>query len=387
MELRFNRLTPNIVIFKCIQRFLISMAVLPWLSLAFAQPAPKVTFLVPEPSGAKPFWEQMITVARAAAKDLNVDLRLVSSYSNSYSLKRDGLTALNDPDKADYFLTGYWASSSHFHLERAEQLSIRTFLVNSGMASGERAEMGRPRGKYKYWIGQVTPDDLQASYLLADMLIEKAKTADRSDDKVHLLGLGGWGNKSKMEEDRYGGLRKRINEQNDAVLNELILTGWSQDTAYTELRGKLKQNPNVTAIWSASDIMALGAIKAAEELGRKPGKDIFIGSFDWSLDGIRAVMDGKITATLGSHFLEGAKALILIHDYHYGIDFADDPGMEILTQMQPITKDNAEEYLDVLQKLDWHKVDFKRFSKKHNPKLKTYDLSLDALLDSMETDS
>jgi ABC-type sugar transport system substrate-binding protein len=364
------------------------MAVLPWLTLAVAQPAPKVTLFVPDLQGTSWFWEQTIKVVRAAAEDLNVDLTVAYSHSNSYSLKKDGLKALNDPDKGDFFLTGYWTSSTQFHLQRAEQLGIRSFIFNSGVTPGERAEMGWPRGKYKYWIGQVTPDDLQASYFLADMLINKAKAAGKADDgKVHLIALGGWGSKNEMEESRYEGLRKRIKEQNDAVLDEYILTGWSKDTAYDELIEKLKLNPKVTVVWNTGDPMALGAIKAAEDLGRVPGKDIFIGGFNWSLDSIRAIIDGKMVATLGSHFLEGAKALILIHDYHYGIDFAEDTGVETLTQLQPITKDNAEEYLDILQHLDWREIDFKHFSKKYNTKLKTYDLSLDVLLASLKRDS
>lgn len=383
MSPRFSRLAIGS---RYLQRFLILIAVLPWLSLAFSQPAPKVTFFVPDPPGTSPFWEQTIKVMRAAAEDLNVDLHLVFSHPNSYSIKRDGLAALNDMNKEGYFLTGYW-TSTQYHLQHAEKLGIRTFIFNSGVAPGERKEIGRPRGKHKYWIGQITPDDLQASYLQADMLIGKAKAAGNAvDGKIHLIALGGWGSKNQIEEDRYSGLRKRIRE-NDALLQELILTGWSQDTAYSELLQKLKQNPDISVIWSASDTMALGAIKAAEELGRAPGKDIFIGGFDWSMDGIHAVNDGKMTLTLGSHFLEGAKALILVHDFHYGIDFVDEPGAETVTELEPITQDTAAKYLDILQKLNWREVDFKHFSKKYNSELKTYDLSLDAMLASMERDS
>src|SRR5690606_6224878 len=185
-------------------------------------------------------------------------------------------------------------SSTQYHLQRAEQLRIHTFILNSGAAPGERAEVGRPREKYKYWIGQVTPDDLQASYFLADMLIDKAGSAGKADDgKVHVIGLGGWGGKNESEEYRYNGLRNRIHEHNDAQLVEFILTGWSKDTAYNELLVKLEKHPKISAIWSASDTMALGAVKAAEKLGIVPEKDIFIGGFDWSLDGINAVIDGK----------------------------------------------------------------------------------------------
>jgi ABC-type sugar transport system substrate-binding protein len=321
---------------------------------------------------------------KAAAEDLDIDLRLVYSKSNSYSLKKDGLAALNGPDKPDYFITGYWNASTQHHLERAEQLGIRTFVFNSGVAPEERDAVGLPREKYKLWIGQMTPDELLGGYTLADILIDQAKAAGRTDaGKVHVVGLGGWGNKNETEEDRYAGLKKRINEQNDAVLDQFVLTGWVQSTAYNELLNILKQSPKTGVVWSASDVMALGAVEAVKAAGKTPGHDVLIGGIDWSREGIDAVAAGDMAITMGSHYLEGAKALILVHDYHYGLDFAEESGVVMHTQLKPITGGNAAEYRDKLSNLDWRKIDFKRFSKKYNPELKSYDFTLDQLLDAL----
>lgn len=361
------------------------MATLSWLSLASAQPAPKVTLLVPDPPGISPFWTQTVEIMKAAAKDLDIDLRLVYSKSNSYSLKKDGLAALDDPDKSEYFITGYWNASTQHHLERAEQLGIRTFIFNSGVAPEERDAVGRPREKYKLWIGQMTPDELQGGYVLADRLIDQAKAAGRTDGgKVHVVALGGWGNKNEIEEDRYAGMKNRINEKNDAALDKFVLTGWVRSTAYTELLNMLKQSPKTGVIWSASDVMALGAVDAVKDAGKTPGRDVLIGGIDWSREGIDAVAAGDMAITMGSHYLEGAKALILIHDYHYGLDFAETQGVVMQTQLKPITGSNAAEYRDMLRDLDWRKIDFKRFSKKYNPGLKSYDFTLDQLLDTLQ---
>ncbi|HEX7028243.1 MAG TPA: ABC transporter substrate-binding protein [Gammaproteobacteria bacterium] len=367
------------------RKALLFLALLAWLPSVVAQSAPKVTVLVPDPPGISPFWTQTIEIMKAAAEDLEISLRVAYSKSNSYSLKKDGLAALNAKDRPDYFLTGYWIATTQHHLERAEQLDIRTFIFNSGIASEERSEVGQPRGKYKLWIGQMTPDELQAGYVLADILINKAKAAGKTDNgKVHVVGLGGWGNKDEMEENRYTGLRKRINEQNDAVLGKLALTGWVQVTAYEELLDALKQFPKTGAVWSASDLMALGAIEAVEHSGKVPGQDIFIGGMDWSRAGMDAVAAGKMVATLGSHFLEGAKTLILVHDYHYGFDFAEEPGLVSQTQLRPVDTTNVEEYREKLNDLDWRQIDFKQFSKKYNRNLKDYDFSLDALLATLK---
>jgi hypothetical protein len=79
--------------------------------------------------------------------------------------------------------------------------------------------------------------------------------------------------------------------------------------------------------------------------------------------------------TIGGHFLAGAVALILIHDYHNGIDFVDDTGVQMITPVYPITAGNIQKYIKVLDRTKWNKIDFRRFSKKYNPDLKHYDFT------------
>lgn len=356
-----------------------------WLSGVPAQPAPKVTLLVPSPEGGSVFWTQMTGLMQATAEDLGIDLRLVYSRNNSYSEKKDGLAALESKDRPDYFLCGYWVEATRHHLERAEQLRVHTFIFNSGVASEERAQIGLPREKYRYWIAQMVPDDYQAAYTLADVLINKAKAAGKTgkDGKVHLIVIGGDGVGNSAEEKRYTGVKKRIAERNDAAIDKLMLTGWERETAYNELLETLKQYPETGVIWSISGSVTLAAIDAVQNSGKTPGQDIFIGGMNWSLTNLNAVASGKLTAIMGGHFLEGVKALVLIYDYYHGLDFEAELGVDMQTPLSLITIDNAKVYLDMLSRADWRKVDFKQFSKKANPGLKRYNLTLETLFKSM----
>lgn len=72
-------------------------------------------------------------------------------------------------------------------------------------------------------------------------------------------------------------------------------------------------------------------------------------------------------------------------EIHYGLDFAQEPGVISQTQFKPIIASNAEEYRKKLNNLNWRQIDFKRFSKKYNPRLKNHDFTLDELLNSPET--
>lgn len=364
--------------------FILFLSALLWVSVvAAAQAPPKVAFLVPNPPNAQPFWTQTIEIMEAVAEDLNIDLRIAYSKAGSYNHKKDGLALLDSQPPPDYFLTLYLLEATKHHLDRAEQLNINTFIFNAGLVAEDRVEIGRPRKKYRHWLGQMVPEDREAGYLLADTLIAKAKAAGKTDDrgKVHLLGVGAFG--ASIDKSREQGLDKRLGERDDAMIGQTILTGWSPVTAYRETLEALKQQPDIGAIWCVSDATALGAVKAAKEAGKIPGRDIFIGGIDWSREGLNAVAAGDLAVSVGGHFLEGAKALILIHDYHYGIDFADNPGVEMKTVMQSITADNVGDYLDMLNKPDWRKIDFKQFSRKYNPKSKVNELSLPSLRRSL----
>lgn len=375
----FNRKLPGIIL------FLSALLCLPAIAAQAPpkQTPPKVAFLVPNPPNEQPFWTQVTKMMKAVAEDLNIDLQVAYSKAGSYNHKKDGLALLNSQPPPDYFLTLYLIEATKHHLERAEQLNISTFIFNAGVTPEDRAEIGRPRGKYPHWLGQMVPEDRKAGYLLADTLIAKAKAAGKTDDrgKVHLINVGAFG--ASIDESREEGLNERLDEQDDALVKKTILTGWSAVTAYRETLETLKQQPDIGAIWCVSDATALGAVKAVKESGKTPGRDIFIGGIDWSREGLNAVAAGDLTVSVGGHFLEGARALILIHDYHYGIDFADESGVEMKTAMQPITADNVRDYQDMLNNPDWRKVDFKQFSRKYNPGAKVEALSLHSLLQNL----
>lgn len=68
--------------------------------------------------------------------------------------------------------------------------------------------------------------------------------------------------------------------------------------------------------------------------------------------------------------------MILLYDYHKGIDFADELGVKFHSPMYAITAENIDRYRPLLEGMDWNKVDFTKFSKAFNPELKRYDFSL-----------
>lgn len=63
-------------------------------------------------------------------------------------------------------------------------------------------------------------------------------------------------------------------------LERFVEGSYHSGKAYEKLRAYLTQHPEVTAICCAADIMVAGVLRAVHDVGRIPGKDVKIISFD-----------------------------------------------------------------------------------------------------------
>ncbi len=152
---------------------------------------------------------------------------------------------------------------------------------------------------------------------------------------------------------------------------------WSREKAYLQTQGVLRQYPGLSVIWVANDPLALGALNAVREIGKIPGKDVMIGGLNWDLPALLEVRDGGLVVSVGGHFMTGGWALILLHDYFHGRDFAE-IGTELqLPLFSSLDRQRVINYLDVFGDGDWSKIDFRSFSKVFNPDLSRYDFSLE----------
>ena len=100
----------------------------------------------------------------------------------------------------------------------------------------------------------------------------------------------------------------------------------------------LQANPDIKAIFAENDEMALGAVEA---LGSRAGSEVKVVAFDGTFDGLKAVKDGKLEATiaqqpaeLGARAIEQAAALL-----HGGAAEKSVP-VEVIT----VTRDNVEDF-------------------------------------------
>ncbi|MDP9797895.1 ABC-type sugar transport system substrate-binding protein [Catenuloplanes nepalensis] len=117
----------------------------------------------------------------------------------------------------------------------------------------------------------------------------------------------------------------------------------SQTGEFTRAKGKevmtafLQSNPDIDVLYAHNDDMALGAIQAIEEAGKKPGTDIKIISIDGVKDAFQAMVDGKINVVVECNPLLGPQLMELVQKVVKG----ETVEKRILTEEGVFTQDQA----------------------------------------------
>ncbi|MBV6703214.1 ABC transporter substrate-binding protein [Kitasatospora aureofaciens] len=162
-------------------------------------------------------------------------------------------------------------------------------------------------------------DSLYVSFLGSDFVEEGKKAGDwlvkeyqGKSDVVNIVELQGTTG-SAPANDRKAGFGDVIKA--DAKFKVVA----SQTGDFTRAKGKevmqafLKAQPKIDVLYAHNDDMALGAIQAIEEAGKKPGTDIKIISVDGVKDAFTAMSQGKINVDvecnpiLGDQLMDLAK--------------------------------------------------------------------------------
>ncbi len=310
-----------------------------------------------------PFWRTNARFAHAAASSLGVNLQTINFKENTAQLLRK----VEDVCKAgiDGIIFPDFGIASETILKLAEKYNVGAFLINDDIKNIDYL----PRTKYRNWLGKIIPNDAMAGGTLIQQLLQIAGKAGVS--RFQILAIEGLPSHSNSSE-RLRGMKNFLKYNKQVDYLEVIPGNWDPATAAKRFKDKYKENPAINLVWCANDDMALAVAEAAREL--KIVTPLFIGGIDWSPRAIEAIEQGIIQVSVGGQFIEGVWAVILLHDYLQGRDFAGD-GTSFSVSMSAITKDNLQTF-STLFKAKLEGVDFQRYSKVHNPERvqRTFDL-------------
>ncbi|MCR9190916.1 MAG: ABC transporter substrate-binding protein [Alteromonadaceae bacterium] len=342
-------------------RFLIGVLLLFSGPLADAGTRPSVVFLSPDDSR---FWQLVAGFMEWVAEDLEVDLEVqYDRESHRFSYLRMAKDVLSREDKPDYLLFMCKEHVTESMLRLADGAGVKTFTFNTDVPDAARASIGMPRSVLSGWLGHLSPDNIAAGRSLVTLLGKQAEQLGlASGPSIPMVALSGTLDSSATK-DRNGGLLAAAVQQRSELM-QLVYANWSGTLAREKTEVLLKRYPNTVSIWSASDGMAMGAIEAARNAGRTPGKDLLVGGVDWEPEALESIRQGELLVSLGRHFMGGGLALLLLHDYHHGQDFGDmSPDYVFRYKLEPATRDNVERVQRIMDPKNWSAIDFRRFSR------------------------
>lgn len=321
----------------------------------------RVAFINPG-YGDRGFWKDVRDTMEAAADQFGFELVVFDSDRNWEKMAESARKAFAMQPPPDYIIAvNEYQQGTRIVLE-AEERGIPYIMLLNDLTEFQKETYGMPRKGLANWLFTLTPDNERAGYEIAASLIDAARFEfeDNMPKSLCLLSIAG-DRSTPASLQRLEGLDHALARFPVLKEQRRLVANWSFGEAFRQTTAWLERGACVDAVWAANDAIALGAIAALENAGRVPGKDVFVGGLNWSEEGVGAVADGKMTMTHGGHFLAGAWAMVLLHDYTQGVEIPKD-SIELSFRMEAITRENVARFDKILGARDWKNIDFSRFS-------------------------
>jgi ABC-type sugar transport system substrate-binding protein len=335
-----------------------------------AEPKPMRAIFVNPGRSNEDFWVSVSDVMRTAAADLAIQLDIVYGERSILYTEKVGLDLIAQARPGDYLLVGNEQHSAGPIVEAGLARGLKCLMVFNGFVDDEVARYGRPRERTPNFLGELLADNVGARGLIA--------AARRAGVAPRIVGVNG-NTETPAAADRERGLRQIAAGMDDLFLGQTLTTDWTREAGRQRAGGLLDRYPDTTIVWCANDPIALGAVDAAVQRGRHPGRDIFIGGLNWSAEAIDQIRSGTLELSVGGHFLLGGWALVLLRDYHEGLDFAQ-LGLNQSVPFGTLDRSNLDSWLRRFNGADWSAVKFRRFSRYFSGTPGPYDFSLPAVL-------
>lgn len=330
--------------------------------------AVSVVFLNPGFSSER-FWVDYVKLMQDAADDLDMQLEVLYGERSTETILQQARAVLARKQLPDYLIFTNEMYTAPEVLRLFGGGGVRLFALHSTLTA-EQQITGGSRGKYHNWIGSLVPNDEEAGYLMAKSLIDFAPAQGGE-----LLAFSGVKN-TPSASLREAGLQRALRESPQVRLRQLLYGEWKRQRAYEQAQGILPRYPQASLVWAANDEMAFGVMQAAAEQGRQ----LHYSALNNSEEVLRARSADKVDVLATGHFLLGACALVMLHDYDAGRDFAERGGKDQMARVLRLVDQGEAKHLLTRMALKNVGLDFRQFSATEHPEMHEYSCSIDDLL-------
>lgn len=334
---------------------------------------PQVVFLNPgEPvdRGKGLFWPMTARLMGVAAKTFGMQLEVLYAERDHLLMLRQAESVAKRTRLPDYVVMVNEKQAALKMLKMFEGTRTKILLIHNDLTPEQRREIGNEREQMQNWIGTAKTNEERSTYRMMEELYRQF-----GEGEPQVIGITG-ARGTPVSLERAQGVSDYMAETGRGKQLQLVFSNWGTPDAKNKADVLLSRYPETNIIWAANYSMALGALAAV----KSHNAPVLVGSTAAAPKGAPSMVEQGMAVSLGSHFFIGAWAMVLLHDYHHGIDFAEHGGAkQILDHLYVITPDNASRYYEmVYDKTD--ELDFSIFSKKFHPSAGNYKFSLAPLM-------
>ena len=289
---------------------------------AWAQDQGLISIIVNDP--ANPYWLTEGDVAKATAEELGYEA-VVSAHTGDTNTESNLIdTAITNQAKA-ILLDPANADGSIGAVRKAVDAGIPVFLINAEINQESLAK------------AQLVSNNAQCAATGALQWVELVGDTARY---VEFFGNPADNNAAT----RSNGYETVLSQYPDLEKVAEEVANWDRTEGYNKMQSIMQANPEIDAVISGNDEMALGAIAALKEAGRLEG--VVVGGFDGSPDAVEAIEAGELAysmlqpvAVFSAEAVRQADSFIRTGET--GVD-AEKQLFECLI----ITPDNVDQYTD-----------------------------------------
>jgi ABC-type sugar transport system substrate-binding protein len=337
------------------------------------KPPPHIVFLNPgEPvdRGKGMFWPLTARLMAVAANTFGMQLEVLYAERDHLLMLRQTESLAQRTNLPDYIIMVNEKQTAPQMMQMFEGTTTKIMLIHNDLTSEQRVEIGNEREQISNWIGTVTTDEERGTYRMMEELYRQLGTTE-----PQVIGITGERG-TPVSLERAQGVSDFMAQSGRGKQLQLAFSNWGAADAENKAKILLARYPQANIIWAANFSMALGALNAV----KSQENTVLVGSTAAAPDSMSNLAEEGMAVSLGSHFFIGAWTMVLLNDYHHGLDFAVNGGArQRLDYLSVINSSNASRYYQIVYE-DPETLDFGIFSKYLYPSPGSYNFSLTPLM-------
>ncbi|MFB2643543.1 ABC transporter substrate-binding protein [Shewanella bicestrii] len=289
------------------------------------------------------FWGDVDKLMQVAATQLDINLQITHSDRNHFKMI----------NQLEVLLSSTSSIPSHIILVNEKQSAIKMLqllyhypiyvqLILNDISVAERETLLADPHWQTYLLPAIIPDNYAIGAETAKILLSGLK-----DENAKVLLISG-DKSTPASVLRTQGANDYFFMQHNATVTQTVYGQWSQDIAYGQTLTLLSRYPDLNLIWTASDNMAIGVLKALREKGLQPGRDVLVSSVNTSAEILQLRQSQQVSTLGGGHFLAGALGLVQLKHYQATSQYYPYANIQLFSVLNPDS-----EFYRLLVARDW----------------------------------